>query len=104
MIVAELTLVALAYGINQARDQDDAITVLSHAREARAAQLHELRDAAAQVAMIGEYYHLTLATYGGVLCGLAGTAAVVAAFAWPQAREPAAPQPTTDSGPLSQAA
>jgi hypothetical protein len=87
MIVEELTLVALAYGINQARDQDDAITVLSHAREARAARLHELRDAAAQVAMIGEYYHLryrsALATYGGVLCGLAGTAAVVAAFAWP---------------------
>jgi hypothetical protein len=57
MIVAELTLVALAYGINQARDHNDAIAVLSHAREARAARLHELRDAAAQVAMIGEYYH-----------------------------------------------
>jgi hypothetical protein len=86
MIVEEITLVALAYGINQAQDQNGAITMLCHAREARAARLHELRDAAAQVAMIGEYYHLryrsALATYGGVLSGLAGTAAVVAAFAW----------------------
>jgi hypothetical protein len=87
MIVEEITLVALAYAINLAQDENDAITMLCHAREARAARLHELRDAAAQVAMIGEYYHLryrsALATYGGVLSGLAGTAAVVAAFAWP---------------------
>jgi hypothetical protein len=87
MIVEEITLVALAYAINRAQDDNDAITTLCHARDARAARLHELRDAAALVAMIGEYYHLryrsALATYGGVLSGLAGTAAVVAAFAWP---------------------
>jgi hypothetical protein len=87
MIVEEITLVALAYAINLAQDENDAITMLCHARDARAARLHELRDAAAQVAMIAEYYHLryrsALATYGGVLSGLAGTAAVVAAFAWP---------------------
>jgi hypothetical protein len=87
MIVEEVTLVALAYGINKAQGQDGAIKMLCQARAARAARLHELRDAAAQVAMIGEYYHLRYrsawATYGGVLCGLAGTAAVVAAFAWP---------------------
>jgi hypothetical protein len=61
--------------------------MLCHARNARAARLHELRDAAAQVATIGEYYHLRYksarATYGGILCGMARAAAVVAAFAWP---------------------
>jgi hypothetical protein len=31
MIVEELTLVALAYGINQARDQKDAIAVHAQA-------------------------------------------------------------------------
>jgi hypothetical protein len=49
--------------------------------------LKELQDAAARVATIGEFYRLryrsTWATYGGLICGLLGTAAVVAAFAWP---------------------
>jgi len=39
------------------------------------------------IATIGEYYKLrnrsTWATYGGVALGLIGTAAIVAAFAWP---------------------
>jgi hypothetical protein len=46
-----------------------------------------LRAAAAKVATVGEYYTLryrsSWATYGGILCGLLGTAAIVTAFAWP---------------------
>ena len=87
MIVEEITLVALSRGINAAQDDDDAIEMLCHARSARAAWLHGLRDAAAQVATVGEYYHLRYrsawATYADGLCGLAGAAAMVAAFAWP---------------------
>ena len=41
----------------------------------------------ARIATVGEYYKLrhrsSWATYAGVLCGLLGTAAIVAAFAWP---------------------
>lgn len=52
-----------------------------------AARLQELRVTAAQIETIGDYYKLrarsTLATYVGVLCGLAGSAAIIAAFAWP---------------------
>jgi hypothetical protein len=87
MIVEEITLVALSRGINAAQDDHDAVEMLCQARNARAVRLHELRDAAAQVATVGEYYHLRYksawATYGGILCGVAGAAAVVAAFAWP---------------------
>jgi hypothetical protein len=47
----------------------------------------ELRTAGARIATVGEYYRLrarsTRATYIGVFSGLAGTAAIVAAFAWP---------------------
>jgi hypothetical protein len=47
---------------------------LADAQEARAVRLTELRQAAAQVAVIGEYYKLrsrsTRATYGGILCTL----------------------------------
>lgn len=87
MIVEEITLVALSRGISAAHVDHDTFKMLCQARSARAARLQELRDAAAQVATIGEFYHLryrsALATYGGILCGLAGAAAVVAAFAWP---------------------
>jgi hypothetical protein len=44
----------------------------------------ELRDAACQIAVIGEFYRLRFrsswATYVGLVCGLLGTAGVVAAF------------------------
>jgi hypothetical protein len=87
MIVEEITLIALSRGINDARDDRDRATMLCHARSARFARLRELREAAAQVATIGEYYHLRYrsawATYGGILSGMAGAAAVIATFAWP---------------------
>ena len=50
-------------------------------------RLTEFRHAAAQVAIIGEYYKLrarsTRATYGGILCTLIGIAAILIAFTWP---------------------
>jgi hypothetical protein len=59
---------------------------LEEAQEARAVRLTELRRAAAQVAVIGEYYKIrsrsTLATYGGVLCTLLGSAAIITAITW----------------------
>lgn len=51
----------------------------------RAVRLHHLRIAAAQIETIGEYYRLrarsTRATYVGILCGVLGSAAMIAAFA-----------------------
>jgi hypothetical protein len=86
MIIEEMTLVALSRATATARDQMSS-QVLCEARTARAARLLELRVAAARIATVGEYYKLrhrsSWATYAGVLCGLAGTAAIVAAFAWP---------------------
>lgn len=87
MIVEEITLIALARGISDAQGDPGRGTMLCDARQARTTRLHELRDAAAQVATIGEYYHLRYrsawATYAGTLTGLLGAAAVIAAFAWP---------------------
>jgi hypothetical protein len=86
MIVEEITLIALSRGISQAGGDPGRAMMLCDARNARAARLQELRDAAAQVATIGEYYHLRYrsawATYCGILCGLLGAAAVIAAFTW----------------------
>jgi hypothetical protein len=60
---------------------------LEEAQEARGVRLTELRHAAAQVAMIGEYYKLrarsSQATYGGILCYLIGISAIICAFTWP---------------------
>lgn len=86
MIVEEVTLVALARARATARDRT-ASKRLCRVQAARAARLLELRLAAARIAAVGEYYKLkarsTRATYGGVVCGVIGTAAIVAAFAWP---------------------
>jgi len=86
MIVEEVTLVALSRAARNARDQA-AREKFCQAQAARAARLLELRAAAAMVASVGEYYTLryrsSLATYGGILCGLLATAAIVLAFAWP---------------------
>ena len=86
MIIEEATLLALA----QARGREHGKEIsrrLCEAQAARAARLQELRVTAAQIETIGDYYQLrarsTLATYAGVLCGLAGSAAIIAAFAWP---------------------
>lgn len=86
MIIEEVTLQALARARGSAADEV-ASDILCQAQTARAARLLELRTAGARIAAIGEYYKLrtrsTWATYAGVLSGLIGTAAVVAAFAWP---------------------
>ena len=54
---------------------------------ARTARLLELRIAATKIVTVGEFYKLRTrsarSTYGGIACGLIGTAAIVAAFAWP---------------------
>jgi hypothetical protein len=86
MIIEEVTLMALACALATAGDQATR-DKLCEARGARAARLRDLRSTAAMVATVGEYYALrrrsSRATYGGVLCGLLGTAAIVSAFAWP---------------------
>ncbi len=86
MIIEEATLMALARA--RAHTPDEQISKrLCEAQTARTARLLELRTAAAQIVTIGEYYKLrarsTRATYGGILCGLIGSAAIIAAFAWP---------------------
>jgi hypothetical protein len=86
MIIEKMTLMALALAkeqpVGRSRRQE-----LEEAQEARAIRLTELRSAAAQVAAIGEYYKLrgrsTRATYGGLLCTLAGSAMIIASFSWP---------------------
>jgi hypothetical protein len=88
MIIEKMTLMTLALahekpiGRKMARE-------LEEAQAARAARLAELRSAAARITTIGEYYALrsrnTWATYGGIMCGLIGTAAIIAAFALPGA-------------------
>ena len=86
MRIEELTLVALSCAAAAAGDQASR-EKLCEAQAARAIRLRELRTTAAMVVTVGEYYKLrqrsSWATYGGVLCGLMGTAAIVTAFAWP---------------------
>jgi hypothetical protein len=86
MIIEEATLMALARA--QGYEPDEQTSKRLHkAQTARTVRLQELRTAAAQIVTIGEYYKLrarsTRATYGGILCGLIGSAAIIAAFAWP---------------------
>lgn len=86
MIIEDVTLLALAQARGQEYGQETSRR-LCEAQAARAARLHDLQVTAAQIETIGDYYKLrarsTLATYGGVLCGLIGSAAIIAAFAWP---------------------
>jgi hypothetical protein len=86
MIIEEVTLRALARATATAQDHETCLKICD-AQTARAARLTELRGAATIIATIGEYYKTrersTWATYGGVILGLLGTAAFVAAFAWP---------------------
>ena len=86
MIIEEMTLVALSRATATARNPASRHN-LGQAQAARAARLRELRAAAAMIATVGEYYTLryrsSWATYGGILCGLLGTAAIITAFAWP---------------------
>jgi hypothetical protein len=86
MVVEEMTLVALARAEEDAKD--GAVSgQLREARAARAARLHELRAAAASIVTVGVYYLVrarsTRATYLGVVTGLLGILAIIAAFAWP---------------------
>lgn len=86
MIIEKMTLMALAKA-KESTEPRDMRKELEEAQEARAVRLTELRHAAAQVAIIGEYYKLrarsTRATYGGILCTLIGIAAILIAFTWP---------------------
>jgi hypothetical protein len=83
----EATLVALAQEASERAQGTADREKLSLAQAARAARLLDLRVAAARIAAVGEYYALrarsTQATYGGIICGVLGTAAVVLAFSWP---------------------
>lgn len=82
----EATLIELAVKEEDAA-KPDAENLVRHAQTAAAARLLELRTAAARIAAIGEYYALQArsvqATYGGTSFGIAGTALIVLAFAWP---------------------
>ncbi|MBO2450741.1 hypothetical protein J4573_26795 [Actinomadura barringtoniae] len=84
MIIEELSLFALANAVSTCTPEDNEI--LEKAQKGRAARLKELRDAACQVAVIGEFYRLRFrsswATYAGLPCGLIGTALVMGAFIW----------------------
>jgi hypothetical protein len=86
MIIEEVTLIALAHTAVTAAGEAEA-TRIRQAQVVRSARLRELRDAAARVATIGEFYRVrhrsTWATYAGLPCGLIGTMMVVLAFAWP---------------------
>jgi hypothetical protein len=86
MIIEEATLMALARARAHTPDEQTS-NRLREADTARTVRLLELRTAAAQIVTIGEYYKLrarsTRATYGGILCGLIGSAAIIAAFTWP---------------------
>ena len=85
MIIEKMTLMALAKA-KESKEHRNSRKELEEAQEARAIRLIELRRAAAQVAVIGEYYKLrarsTRATYGGILCTLVGIAAILIAFTW----------------------
>jgi hypothetical protein len=86
MIIEEATLMALARARADKPDEQTSER-LREVQTARTARLLELRTTASQIVTIGEYYKLrarsTHATYGGILCGLIGGAAIIAAFAWP---------------------
>jgi hypothetical protein len=86
MIIEKMTLMALALAHENPVGRK-MCHELGEAQAARAVRLVELRSAAAHITTIGEYYALrsrsTWATYVGILCGLIGTAAIIAAFAWP---------------------
>lgn len=86
LIIEKVTLMALAKA-KESKEHHGMRKNLEEAQEARGVRLTELRHAAAQVAMIGEYYKLrarsSRATYGGILCTLVGIAAIISAFTWP---------------------
>jgi hypothetical protein len=88
MIIEKMTLMALAMAHEHPAGHKMG-QELQEAQTARAIRLVELRSAAARITTIGEYYALksrsTWATYAGILCGLIGTGAIIAAFAWPPA-------------------
>lgn len=86
MVVEEITLIALAR-TEEGATGDSVSEKLREARAARAARLHELRAAAASVVALGVYYQVrarsTSATYWGIVFGLLGIIAIIAAVAWP---------------------
>jgi hypothetical protein len=71
MIIEKMTLMALPQAKEHPPGREKR-GELEEAQEARAVRLTELSSAAAQIAVIGEYYKLrgrsTRATYGGIAC------------------------------------
>jgi hypothetical protein len=86
MIVEEVTLMAIACAEQGAKDPD-VLELLSRARTARVARLHELRATAASIVSVGIYYKVqgrsNIATYLGAIFGLLGVIAIIIAVAWP---------------------
>jgi hypothetical protein len=84
MTVEEVTLKALS----TVRSNDATVKAnLSAAQQARAARLHELHAAAAKIVTMGDYYKVRAlsawTTCLGVLFGLVGIVAIIAAVHWP---------------------
>jgi hypothetical protein len=84
MIVEELTLVALSRAMPNAKAAGTDAGFICSAQEARAVRLQELRQAACQVATIGEYYCTkgwsAVATYIGGLSGTTAAAVIIISF------------------------
>lgn len=83
--VEELTLMALAAATHQDGVTDGDVALLQEAEVARAARLRELRKAATDVALVGEYYKLQaksgFATRIGPLCAGLGIMFIVGSVA-----------------------
>jgi hypothetical protein len=83
--VEELTLMALAAATHHPNVTDNDVMLLQQAEIARANRLRELRDATANIALVGEYYRLRargeLATFLGPICAAIGTMAIIASVA-----------------------
>ena len=85
LTVEEVTLMALSKARECAVSEDESANV-SEAQSARAAKLHEFRQAAAMVVTVGTYYKVrarsTAATCFASTLGVMGVVAIIAAIAW----------------------
>jgi hypothetical protein len=83
IIIEKMTLMALVRS-RQTVAGNAIAKNLDEAQIARDLRLADLRRAAAQIAIIGEFYKIrmrsSVATYGGVLCALAGAICIIGAF------------------------
>jgi len=87
MSLEQATLMELADDTKDDPARRQTGKLLGRVHAARAARLLELRATAARIMSIGECYELkarsTEAMYFGTFLGLAGTACILLAFAWP---------------------